>query len=189
MSISNPTPREREAQADNRLAEMILFIAQKCNGDPKFGATKLNKILFFADFFSFVKRGKPIVGCDFMRLGKGPAPRHMKPVRDSLVSAGRAVVQERQLVSGHTQHKVLALKEPDLSEFSGEDINFMLEIICALKPFSAEEVSELSHSHPAWEIAEDKESIPLEAAFIMSMDHEESDIATALGLHKKLKHA
>jgi hypothetical protein len=32
---------------DERLAELLLFIAKKSEGDRRFGAVKLNKIIFF----------------------------------------------------------------------------------------------------------------------------------------------
>jgi len=37
---------------DDKLRELILLIAEWCQADPKFGAIKLNKLLFHADFFS-----------------------------------------------------------------------------------------------------------------------------------------
>ena len=36
--------------ATDKFRELILYIAQESEGDPNFGATKLNKILFFCDF-------------------------------------------------------------------------------------------------------------------------------------------
>ena len=185
MSISNPTQREQDSQADRRLAEMVLFVAERCQSDSKFGATKLNKILFFADAMSFIQRGKPIIGCEFMKLGQGPVPRRLVPVRENLINAGRAVVQKKTLVPGREQHRLIPLDQPKLDAFTPDDIKFLDEVIGLLCDRSAAEVSELSHRVPAWEIAEDKETIPLEAAFIQSVDHTDSDVSLALSFFRK----
>ena len=41
---------ENDAHSDERLGELILYVADKCADDPRFGATKLNKILWWSDF-------------------------------------------------------------------------------------------------------------------------------------------
>ena len=45
-----------------KFKELVLHISQKCADDPSFGAVKLNKILFFADFASSAHYGTPITG-------------------------------------------------------------------------------------------------------------------------------
>lgn len=154
---------------DRRLAELMLFVAKRCEDDPKFGATKLNKILFFSDFISMRRQGKPIAGSPFMRLPKGPAPRRMLPVRERLIEEKRAVLRNVRLVSGNTQHRLTPLDDPDLSLFTSDDIDIVTEIIGALWNKTAEQVSDLSHELPAWELADDKEEIPFAAAFIASI--------------------
>jgi hypothetical protein len=44
-----------EYNSDERLQELILYIAEKCEEDPTFGATKLNKILYLQISFHFLK--------------------------------------------------------------------------------------------------------------------------------------
>ncbi len=154
---------------DRRLAELILFVANRCTDDKKFGATKLNKILFFSDFVSMRRQGKAITGTPFMREKKGPVPRRLVPVRESLIDQKRAVIKKVKLFSGNEQHRLIALDEPDLSIFTSADIDIVTAIIDALWNKTAEQVSDLSHELPAWELADDKEDIPIEAAFILSI--------------------
>lgn len=169
---------------DRRLGEAMLHIATRSEDDPKFGAVKLNKILFFADAISFVRNGKAIVGCEFMRLDQGPVPRRFLPVKDSLEQSKRAVLQNKVLVSGRTQKRLIALDPPDLREFSGEEIALLDTVIAALRDRDAQEVSDMSHALPAWELAENKETIPLEAAFIQTLNPDSSDIARVDELSK-----
>jgi hypothetical protein len=58
---------------------MILLIAEWCQADPKFGAIKVNKLLFHADFSAFLTHGEPITGQEYFKLPQGPAPRLLKP--------------------------------------------------------------------------------------------------------------
>ena len=79
-----PTFSFPEMDPDRRLAELILYIAEKCERDPNFGATKLNKILAFADFSAYFETGRPITGAEYMRTPQGPVPRRLPPVRAEL---------------------------------------------------------------------------------------------------------
>ena len=45
---------------DRKLAEMILLIAKRSEGDPAFGAVKLDKLLFHCDFSAYLTYGTPI---------------------------------------------------------------------------------------------------------------------------------
>ncbi len=42
---------------ERKLKEFILYVADRCEADPTFGAVKLNKILFYADFLAFASTG------------------------------------------------------------------------------------------------------------------------------------
>jgi|SRR5271169_6899363 len=57
-----------------KFKELMLYAAEKSVEDPAFGATKLNKILFFSDFLCFGLAGHSITGASYQRLKNGPAP-------------------------------------------------------------------------------------------------------------------
>ena len=63
---------------DEKLREMILLISERRQADPKFGAIKLNKLLFHADFSAFLTHGEPIAGKEYLKLPQGPAPSPSK---------------------------------------------------------------------------------------------------------------
>ena len=67
---------------------LVLYIADKCSDDPHFGATKFNKILFYADFLSYGLYGQPITGATYFRLPKGPAPKQWLQVRGEMEESG-----------------------------------------------------------------------------------------------------
>ena len=162
-------------QSDARLAELMLYVAQHCATDPKFGAVKLNKILWWSDIFSYVQFGKPITGVSYQKLQFGPAPRHFVPVRNSLVSDGSAVVSPETSIPGYTRNRLVPLRQPDLSSFTGEQIALVNSVIEILWDETADTASRLSHGK-AWEIAEDGDNIPYEAVFLSDGPITQEDI-------------
>jgi hypothetical protein len=157
-----------EIDGKARLRELILYISQRCAEDPTFGATKLNKILFYSDFFSYFRFGEPIAGIEYQRLPNGPAPKQLVPVREQMLSAGDLAMQKISFFSKQ-QHRCVPLRDPDLGEFKGRDIALIDELIQKLWGKTATEVSELSHQR-AWRIAKDRESIPYQAIFLSDDD-------------------
>lgn len=165
------------------LPELILYISQKCSDDPTFGATKLNKILFYSDFFSYFRFGRPIVGLEYHRLPKGPAPKRLPFVRDQMLS-NRDIAIQKVPFFDKEQHRCVPLREPDLTKFTGRDIALIDEVIKSLWGKTAKEVSDESHQR-AWRIAKDREPIPYQAIFISDDDLTEADIARVRDLNQQ----
>jgi Protein of unknown function (DUF4065) len=160
-----PTFKFADGQGENRLRELILYISVQCQDDPKFGATKLNKILWWADFLSYAERRTPITGIEYQRLGNGPAPRRLVPVRNDMAASGEIAISEVQGPGGYIQKKIVPLRAPDLGVFSAADIAVVDRVIRVLWRRTASGVSRLSHGK-AWEVAADGASIPYEAVFL-----------------------
>jgi hypothetical protein len=144
---------------DKRLQELILYIARETESDPKCGRTKLYKILFYSDFWAHQRLGTSITQQEYQRLDFGPAPRRALPVIEAMVRAASAVWAARDYF-GRSLSKLVALREPDLSGFSGEEIAIVQEVIRILWPYDATEVSGLSHRFIGWQLAREGEVIP-----------------------------
>src|SRR5687767_3702503 len=88
---------------DSKLAELILFIAHRSECDERFGAVKLNKLLFFSDFLAYGRLGSSITGQDYQKLQHGPAPRKLLPVVREMEESGDFAWKERDGYAGRTQ--------------------------------------------------------------------------------------
>ncbi len=150
---------------DNKLKELVLYVSEKCEGDDAFGAVKLNKILFYADFIAYVRLGRSITGHEYQALQQGPAPRRLLPIRDQLAKEGRLIVAPRDY-HGQKQTKPIALTSPDLNEFTAEEIAIVDSVIEELWGRNASEVSKLSHLFLGWKLAQENETIPYEVALV-----------------------
>jgi hypothetical protein len=151
---------------EEKLGELILYISQKCATDPKFGATKLNKLLYLSDFLAFGNWGEPITSVEYFHLRMGPAPRRLVPVRDSLQNAGKLVVQSLALKSGKKQTRTVNLTEPNLKLFSGREIALVDSVIQELWDLDADESSEYSHRFVGWKMTKEFDNIPYGSIFI-----------------------
>jgi hypothetical protein len=56
-------------KGEERLREMVLYIASKCQDAKLFGSVKLYKILMIADFTAFGRLGRPMTGVEYASEG------------------------------------------------------------------------------------------------------------------------
>lgn len=171
-----------------KLQELILYVAKRCYDDPFYGATKLNKILFFSDFLAFRKRGHSITSCIYRKREYGPALSDFKEIRETMVRSGVAARQQTEL-AGHRQDRIVHLRDPNLDLFAAEEIAIVDEMIDLLRHKSAAEVSEFSHKFVGWQMARMGEEIPYETLYISKREPSEKEKAHALTLEPSLKNA
>jgi len=135
--------------------------------DASFGATVLNKVLFFSDFLSYRFDGQPITGAIYQKLDHGPAPRRLLPEQARLVKEKRAVVQVRER-GEYRQKRLIALDQPNLALFSGEEIATVNTIINGLRGHGALRLSDFSHVvSVGWQAAEYGEDIAYGTIFLL----------------------
>lgn len=83
-----------------KFKELVVYASRQCEDDPTFGAIKLNKVLYYADFAAFRSFHRPITGASYRRLREGPAPREFLDVRRELIDSGDASVEYRDYFTG-----------------------------------------------------------------------------------------
>ncbi len=154
------------ARDHTKLKELMLYIAERCQFRHNFGATMLNKILFFSDFISYARYGEPITGEDYFKLDWGPAPKYLLEAREELEREGAIITQVKKTWRGDQTRIVPKDREADLSVFDARQISLVDSIVDELKDESAKSVSGLSHKFYGWQITPDRETIPYETVFL-----------------------
>jgi hypothetical protein len=150
---------------EEKLAELILHISDRCANDPTFGATKLNKILCFSDFIYYAYHDQGITGVEYQKLPAGPAPRRLLPVRNKLIKEKALALQEVSLKSGRIQKRTVNLRKARLELFSGAEIALVDNIIDSLREVDAESTSRMSHEMVGWLVARDGDTIPYDTVY------------------------
>ena len=158
-------PKRFEAD-DAKFEELVLYLASRSADDPKFSATKLNKLLFFADFLAYAYLGKPITGHRYQKLPNGPAPIALLPVVRRMEERGDCEWTEKSYF-GRPQKRLKAHRGPDMSRFSEEEIDLIDDVIAQVWDRNATEVSDLSHQFAGWQAVGIQEEIPYETIFVL----------------------
>lgn len=161
----------REFKEDRqKLKELIVFISDECKVHETYGATLLNKLLFFADFLAYAKFGKPITGAEYVREKRGPVPsavrtKEKNPVRE-LMREGAIRIQETVLPRNMTRRTPVALRHADLSLFSSEEIALVKSVIDSFGPWRAGTLSKYTHEFALWQSVALDEPLPYETIFV-----------------------
>lgn len=178
--------QSQRAPNDEKFGELILYICRQSEGDAPFGAVKLNKILFYADFIAYLQFGQAITWQPYQRLKNGPAPKRLLPVVRKMKEQGDLAPREVQYY-GRLQKQYCALRDPDLSGFSGEEIALVDRIVKECWGKNAKAMSDMSHAFRGWQQANDGEMIPYEVALARFERPTESQVAQGAKMATELR--
>lgn len=151
---------------EQKLKELVLYVAGKCYEDPSFGAVKLNKILYFSDFEAYAAWGRPITGAVYRKREHGPCPARIQSVKKELERSDDAYEYLNPLPAGKQQKRLLARRLPKYSCFLPEEISLVDTVIFKLWGKTAVEVSDMTHKHAGWKYAKMNGEIPYHTAFL-----------------------
>ncbi|WP_158531560.1 Panacea domain-containing protein [Hyphomonas sp. GM-8P] len=167
-----------------RFRELVLYICKKCENQEYFGATKLNKILYYSDFAAYQRLELPITGAAYRKLKFGPAPEAMVPIRDEMIENGLVRIDERNYPSNRNEKRLIALREPDVSLFIRAEIEIVDEIIEKFKHKNGTEVSDLSHDI-RWKTVEMNTLMPYDMVWLSDEPVTQEDIKRTRELAKQ----
>jgi hypothetical protein len=149
-----------------KFKELMLYFSQRgLEEGLVIGSTKLNKLLFFADFRAYAELGAPITGARYQKLEHGPAARELLPMRGELLKDS-----EVEWADSTDESDVLKpLSIPDPGVMSDAERTIADEVFEELRLFNATAASDYSHLRSAgWKVAEIQEDIPYESAFVIT---------------------
>ncbi len=168
-------------QTLSRLAKAAHYVIARTEPE-KLGAVKLNKVLWFADVEHYRRTGRSITGLSaYVRLPKGPVPDGIRPALASLRAAG-AIAVRKQKVFSYDRFEYVWLSEPDLTEFSPEEVDLLNQAIDAIQDLTAAEISEYTHTDPLWIELENGGRMPVGAASVINRIPDERELEWARGL-------
>lgn len=131
-------------QSYSRLKNIILYLIEQCNGVFN---TKMNKLLFYADFLSYKQRGIAMSGLAYKAIQYGPVPERYSVVYGSIEDIFTEIVE---FSSGNSGEKLCSHIQPDMESLSPEDINILNSVIARFRKSSSNEISRISHEEHAW---------------------------------------
>jgi len=179
LTYEVPTLRD----GDERLRELIVYIAGKFLACEFFGVVKLNKTLFHSDMLSFRRHGEPITGSKYKKDERGPVPVRILPVQKQMEARNELRVL-REDKYGLTERRLVPLRQPNLTMFSGRDIAIVDEVIERLWQKTGSQVSQESHG-VQWNTRALEDLIPYEASYLSDEPVTPADVERTAALAKK----
>jgi hypothetical protein len=168
MRESSPTKGTRMAGFDrNRFEALVLYVAHRRRDDERFGRTKMAKVLFYSDFSIYQDQGEPLTGATYIRMPFGPFPKALGETEKALEAKGLAVLAHDGEGDYDEKRIIPTRSAPNLRDLFEEwQILVVNDWIDRVAAATATQISEMSHHHPGWLLANDGEVIPYETAVL-----------------------
>lgn len=138
----------------SKLFQAIIFFCR--DGVLK---TKLNKLLFFADFKHYKYFASSITGVRYIHLPYGPVPDNYSYYFATLQDEDKAIIIKEEDCGPYAGEVLYAEKNPDLSVFSDSEIKTLIEVKEYFKNFTASKIKEFSHGEKGYKETLDGEPI------------------------------
>ena len=180
--------KKRPRPDDEKLRELIIYVSTLSEQDRNFGATKLNKLLFYTDFLAYQRFGLAITGQEYQALPQGPAPRRLKPVMDRMKRSGDVKIETRK-VGRFEQLRTVPIRTADLSKFSGKEVDLVRDVVERFWNLNATEISNESHLFLGWQLGIQGETIPYTTVLIGARKPTEREVRKGRALQKLAKEA
>lgn len=152
------------AENVEKFKNALLYITQKIGALPNVGQTVLYKILYFCDFDYYEKFEEQLIGARYIRNHYGPTPVEFGVIVKDMIKDGQ-IEEVKTKFFNKEQTKYIPVTKPDLSVFSGQELNHIDEEIEKLGNKTAKELSDFSHKDVPWIITPEGKEIQYESVF------------------------
>ena len=120
--------------------------------------TKLNKLLFYADFKHFKEYAAPITGARYVHLQYGPVPDNYEFFIAELIREKELDAQE-EFFNDYSGVNHLSVKKPELTIFSEAELKILAEVKETFKSYTSRKIKDFSHKEKAYLETNDRELI------------------------------
>ena len=144
-----------------KFKEMVLFFIT----DHDVWKTKLNKMLFYADFANYKYHHRSISGARYCPIDMGPVPDNFNTLFEILVNEKVLDISYQIFSDGGVGEKYSPLKSFDESLFTPDELEIMRNVKERLKNISTQNVIELSHQEKAWSENRTNKSQPIDYTY------------------------
>lgn len=128
--------------------------------------TKLNKLLFYADFNAYRLTGYSITGLEYRAIQFGPVPSQFQKMYVNLSEQGHISIEEQYFGNGAYGDEIRANIPFDATLFSQHELNALQFVAKHYGKLSTDEIVKLSHEEAGWhDNAEQKALINYRYAF------------------------
>jgi transcriptional regulator with XRE-family HTH domain/uncharacterized phage-associated protein len=113
--------------------------------------TKMNKLLFYADFYHYGKTGYSISGMTYMAITHGPVPKNYGGIYDRLSEAGYVDIEEVEFDDYGGEKFLNHDGKPDMEIFSESERLAIEMVLQKLGRLKTADIVNISHDEFAWQ--------------------------------------
>ena len=149
-----------------KFTEMVVYFSEQI----KPYKTKMNKLLFYADFLMFKQSCFSISGVRYHAINMGPVPYNFQSVFEYLGNNDDIDIHYIEFPNGGIGEQFIARTDRPFNStlFSDLELNVLKKIVATFKTTSTNDIIELSHLEKAWkENEKTKNVISYEYAFAL----------------------
>jgi len=156
---ANPLNGFREIDL-NRLLSAIKVLCYLSNVYK----TKLNKLLFYADFKHFKEYGASITGLCYAHLPLGPVPDQFEPLFQRLTELDPTLINEEDTSLDCAAEYFRCNTAPDTTTLSFTEIQVLIQVRDHFRYYSARQIKDYSHDEEGYKQTSKSEIISYEFA-------------------------
>jgi len=144
-----------------KFKEMVLFFIS----DNAVWKTKLNKMLFYADFGHYKHHNRSISGAKYCSIDMGPVPDNFNTFFEAIANDKAMDVKYQTFSDGGIGEKYIPLRSVNKSLFTEDEIDTLTKVKEMLKDISTKDVINLSHQEKAWSKNKNNKAHPIDYIF------------------------
>ena len=147
-----------------KFSEMVVYFSEQMQPFK----TKMNKLLFYADFLMFKQTCFSVSGVRYKAINMGPVPNNFQSIFEYLANEDVIDILYTQFPQGYVgeQFKARTDRPFNAKLFTENELDVLQKVATEFKPTSTNDIIELSHLEEAWKKNEkDKSVISYEYAF------------------------
>lgn len=131
--------------------------------------TKLCKLLFYADNLHFKRYDKSITGLQYVKMPYGPVPNNFERYKSYLIENKILEIEEVYFSENIGGEILRSQIGPDLSSFSKDEKQTLLEVKNFFTNYTSKKISEISHEEEGYIKTSDRNFISYEYANKINM--------------------
>lgn len=151
----------------DKFTEMVVFFSEKIEPFK----TKMNKLLFYADFLMFRKSCFSISGVRYKAINMGPVPNNFNSIFEYLVNTGKIEILYTQFPKGYIGEQCKTKNGRSFKEdiFTEKELDVLYTVADKFKNTTTSDMISISHKEEAWKQNEkNKNEISYQYAFDLS---------------------
>jgi len=131
--------------------------------------TKLNKLLFYADFTFFKEYGVSMSGSEYYAIDMGPVPDNFNSIFEHLTKIDLLKVYSKTFTDGGVGEKYIPRREFNDKLFEEQDLKILQSIDDKFKNSSTQEMIDLSHEEIGWQQSSNDSHQPIDYLYAFEL--------------------